>query len=184
MDSFRIKIQLDKGIGKGKKTGIQLTEELENYIQLLQDCATCTNISSAKNRGNIYTFDYLVNDATKAAFQTAFGNPQSLFDALNKLSLLNTFAIPDDYRRELSKKRKNGISLKFPTISSLDKIFSLEQIELILDVPRVRTQYISLSDGEHQFMHIVGGVLLFDQKERERDILYLFDEPETHFNSQ
>lgn len=184
LDSFRIKIQLDKGIGKNKKEGIQLTEELEKYIQLLQDCATCVNISSRKNKGNVYILDYLVNDATKQAFKVAFETPQNLFEALNKLSLLNTFAISDDYRRELKKKRENGISLKFPTISTLDKIFSLEQIELILDIPKVRTQYISLSDGEHQFIHIVGGVLLFDQKKRERDILYLFDEPETHFNPQ
>ena len=184
LDSFRIKIQLNKGVGKNKKEGIQLNEELDGYIHLLQECATCYDITAEKNKGKIYTLDYLVNDATKKAFKDTFETPQKLFEALNKLSLLNTFAIPDDYRTELQKKRKEGIALKFPTISTLDKIFSIEQIELILDIPKVRTQYINLSDGEHQFIHIVGGILLFDKKERAQDILYLLDEPETHFNPQ
>jgi restriction system-associated AAA family ATPase len=184
LDSFRIVIQLDKGIGKGKEGGIELTKELEDYILALQNCATCSKIIEEEGKGNSYTFDYLVNDATKAAFRAAFGSPRELFEALYKLSLLNTFAISNDYRDELSNKRKKGIALKFPTISTLDKIFNIEQIEMILDVPKVRTQYFSLSDGEHQFIHIVGGVLLFDEKDSKQDILYLFDEPETHFNPE
>lgn len=181
LDSFRIVIQLDKGGSQNE--GIILTKELENYVHKLAKCATSKQVTDEK-KGRVFILDYLVNNATKAAFKKAFQTPQLLFDALNKLNLLNTFSIPKKYRTELKKKRETGIPIKFPTIATLDKIFRVEQVELVLSTPKVRTQYINISDGEHQFIHIVGGILLFDQLENEQDILYLFDEPETHFNPQ
>jgi len=181
LDSFRLVIQLNKGGSKNE--GILLTKELETYVNKLSICATCKEIKEEK-KGTTYILDYLVNEPTKRAFKESFGAPQHLFSALNKLNLLNTFAIPKNHRTELKKKRENGIPMKFPTIATLDKVFRVEQVELILSSPKVRTQYMNISDGEHQFMHIVGGILLFDQKDREQDILYLFDEPETHFNPQ
>lgn len=38
--------------------------------------------------------------------------------------------------------------------------------------------YRALSDGEHQFALMLGAVMLFE----DGNVLYLFDEPETHFN--
>ena len=38
--------------------------------------------------------------------------------------------------------------------------------------------YSGLSDGEHQFMHIIGTAILMN----EANTLFLLDEPETHFN--
>lgn len=180
LDSFRIVIQLNKRHG-GKE--VFLTDELEKYVEQLKECATTWQINST-SKGDEYTLDYWVCDATKAAFRKHFETPQGLFNALNKLKLLNTYSIQPKYRKELKKKRENGIPIKFPTIATLDKIFRIEQVELILNTPKVRTQYMNISDGEHQFIHIVGGVLLFDEENSKQDILYLFDEPETHFNPQ
>ncbi|RZK15220.1 MAG: hypothetical protein EOO43_15355, partial [Flavobacterium sp.] len=45
----------------------------------------------------------------------------------------------------------------------------------------IQSRYFrSLSDGEQQFLHLVGTIMLFE----EGNVLYLFDEPETHFNPQ
>ena len=90
--------------------------------------------------------------------------------------------IKNSNRGLLRKRREKGQLTKFPQIASLDKIFSIENIELVINAPLVRTEYEKISDGEHQFIHIIGGILLFDEKGPERDLLYLLDEPDTHFN--
>ncbi len=46
--------------------------------------------------------------------------------------------------------------------------------------PTLRVEPKNLSDGEHQLMHILGAVILFDNK----NTLFLLDEPETHFNPE
>lgn len=181
LDSFRIFIRLNKGANTPK---IDLPNEFEEYINKLTRCATCYHIETNDTKGNVYTLDYLVNDFTKKLFKTEFGSAQNLFTTLYKLNLLNTFSIQKEYRNSLRKKRENGILLKFPTVATLDKIFSIDQLELVLSKPKVRTEYMKISDGEHQFIHIVGGILLFDEQNAEQEIMYLLDEPDTHFNPQ
>ncbi|WP_297332244.1 restriction system-associated AAA family ATPase [Flavobacterium sp.] len=179
MNTFRIVIRLHKLYGNKK---VQITQELNTYIEQLKDCATLANISIDDVKGNEYVFDFLVNKITINLFKDKFGNVQNLFEALTKLNLLNTLCIQKKYKDLLRKKREKGQLIKFPQIASLDKIFSIENIELVLKHPEVRTEYEKISDGEHQFIHILGGILLFDTKKADRDILYLLDEPDTHFN--
>jgi len=178
LDSFRITIRLNTM--RGKKQPIIIPHEFKAYIESLVKCSTCNRIEGDETIGKIYTLDFLVDDICKQAFRTEFQNGENLFNVLFKLNLLNTFSITKDYHSELKKKRKQGIFLKFPTIATLDKIFNIERIELVLDQPKVKTEYLKLSDGEHQFISIVGGMLLFDNPESE--VIYLLDEPETHFN--
>ncbi|QHV98733.1 AAA family ATPase [Spirosoma endbachense] len=180
MNSFRIIIRLNKLYGN---KNVKVTKELEGYIQDLIDCSALSSIKMDSKRGNEYILDFIINEATKSLFSKKFdSSPQNLFEALNKLNLLNTLCIQKTYRNILRKKRAKGQLLKFPQIASLDKIFSIEQIELVLTEPKVRTEYEKISDGEHQFMHILGGIMLFDEKEPMRDLIYLLDEPDTHFN--
>ncbi|AHJ95323.1 restriction system-associated AAA family ATPase [Hymenobacter swuensis] len=178
MNSFRINIKLDNMAGAG---AVEVTSELKSFIKALQDCASITEINKSP-KGDTYILDFIVNDATKKLFEEKFRTAQKLFDALTKLNLLNTLCVPSSYRNTLRKRRGKGQLLRFPQIASLDKIFSIEKIELVITEPLVRTEYEKLSDGEHQFIHIVGGILLFDEKYPARDLLYLLDEPDTHFN--
>lgn len=179
MNSFRIVIRLNKLYGNKK---VEVTDELLGYITSLQDCASLSNIQLDEKRGSEYTFDFIIDDISKQLFLEKFGTSQKLFGALTKLNLLNTLCIKNANRNLLRKKREKGQLLKFPQISSLDKIFSIEKIELVLSKPKVRTEYEKISDGEHQFIHIIGGILLFDNENPDRDLLYLLDEPDTHFN--
>ncbi|WBV56454.1 restriction system-associated AAA family ATPase [Chryseobacterium daecheongense] len=179
MNSFRIVIRLNKLFGNKK---VKVTNELQAYIQQLNDCASLANVKVDNNKGNEYVFDFIVNKTTIELFKDKFGSVQKLFEALTKLNLLNTLCIQSKYKDLLRKKREKGQLIKFPQIASLDKIFSIENIELILNKPNLRTEYEKISDGEHQFIHILGGILLFDRENSEREILYLLDEPDTHFN--
>lgn len=179
LNSFRIVIRLNKLSGSSK---VETTEELKDYIQKLQECSATSKIEINDKKGDVYIFDFVVNKVTRELFKLKFKSSQKLFEALTKLNLLNTLCVKSGYRDELKKKRKQGLLLKFPQTGSLDKIFSIEKMELVLTQPNVRTEYEKISDGEHQFVHIVGGILLFDQDSPEKDILYLLDEPDTHFN--
>lgn len=179
MNSFRIVVRLNKLYGNKK---VKVTNELQEYIKHLEDCASLANITLDKKRGNEYIFDFIVNEVTIKLFSDKFGSVQKLFEALTKLNLLNTLCIQGKYKDLLRKKREKGQLIKFPQTASLDKIFSIEKIELVLNKPQVRTEYEKISDGEHQFIHILGGILLFDRNDVERDLLYLLDEPDTHFN--
>ncbi|MCU0445096.1 MAG: restriction system-associated AAA family ATPase [Microscillaceae bacterium] len=175
LSSFRIVVKLDKTrVGK-----VLLTQELEDYQENLRKCATTYYFDEKEQ---IWKYDFLINDATKALFKHYFKSSKNLFLALYKLNLLNTLCIEKKYQNDLRKKRKKGQIIKFPTIATLDKIFRVELVELILSKPNVRTEYMQISDGEHQFIHIVGGMIMFDEADTE--VLYLFDEPDTHFNPQ
>ncbi|WP_448635444.1 AAA family ATPase [Pedobacter panaciterrae] len=180
LNSFKIVIQLNKVHGNQK---VLLPHELARIIDNLNNCATTRKyIPNAK--GDYYELDFLVTEATTELFSNYFSSPRELFLALSKLNLLNTLCIQAKYRTGLRKKRKEGKLLRFPIVPAFDKIFRIEDIEMILSKPSVRTEYLKISDGEHQFMHIVGGLLLFDELEPEREVIYLLDEPDTHFNPQ
>lgn len=180
LNSFKIVIQLDK-VYSNKR--VLLPNGLEKIIQYLKNCSTsCNHVPGTK--GDFYEMNFLLNPATKQLFSEFFGSPRKLFLALSKLNLLNALCVQPKYRTELRKKRKEGKLLRFPTVPAFDKIFRIEDIELILSKPNVRTEYLKISDGEHQFIHIVGGMLLFDESDSEREVIYLLDEPDTHFNPQ
>lgn len=180
LNSFRIVIQLDKVHGNKE---VLLPNNLKKIINDLKSCSTsCNHIISKK--GDYYEMNFLLNDVTKKLFLDFFESPRKLFLALSNLNLLNALCVQPKYRTELRKKRKEGQLLRFPSVPAFDKIFRIEDIELVLSKPNVKTEYLKISDGEHQFMHIVGGMLLFDETDAEREVIYLLDEPDTHFNPQ
>lgn len=182
LNTFRIVVRWNK-LYTGKR--LSVTTELQQYLDDLSDCAILKEIKYESANDEIHTLDFVCDQNTKDLFKEKFGSPQKLFNALTKLNLLNTLCIQKSQREKLRKKREKGQLIKFPQIATLDKIFSIEKIELVLSLNKnnlVKTEYEKISDGEHQFMHIIGGILLFDEKDLSRDILYLLDEPDTHFN--
>jgi hypothetical protein len=95
--SFRCIIQLNhpaapnapKGAPVQRK-GIQLTDELEGYISALMSSATCWDYDE---KHEVYTFDFIVDAASRKAFGHFFKSSIELYRALHKLSLLNDLAI-------------------------------------------------------------------------------------------
>lgn len=186
--SFRCVIQLShltrlktKRRRSEHRKGVQLTDELESYIKALQSAATCWSYDPKQE---IYVFDFLVNDATRAVFAKNFDSPIALYRAFHKLALLNDLAIPSKARDRLKKEiETRRFASRLPEPQDEEKIFRFEQVRFYRGAESVITRsldYVSLSDGEHQLAQILGMFAMILQD----NALFILDEPESHFNPQ
>ena len=169
ISSFRIAINLDKG-------NVKLTKELENTIS---DLKTCALIYDEDSTTQMIVIDYIINSATRQAFQEIFKTAQNFFTAIYKLNLLNAISLTKKERDFYTQQNVKGALLeKPPSVPKERKVFCIDQLKLILTEPQKEIDYVGISDGEHQFIHIIGTVMLFN----ESNILFLLDEPESHYN--
>lgn len=171
--SFRCVIQLNHS---AVSTKVILTPELEEYLQNLINCCTCYNydLNTAT-----YTIDFFVTDATITAFKTFWHNALDLYTSLHKISLLNDLAIRknirDRFKRDLAKR---SFANKLPEPQDEDKVFKFERVRF--STTNKVVDYVSLSDGEHQLAQILGVLSMIGKK----NVLFILDEPESHFNPQ
>ncbi len=173
LKSFRLIIQLKR---KTPLKGIELTPELESYLDSLKKCATCYDFQPNEH---IYTFDYFVNNETKSAFKHFFKNAFRLYSAFYKLELLNNLIIEKKQRQRIKKLRvEHKFVVKPPVIPEENKVFRFENVKLEIKQSPDPIDYISLSDGEHQFVQIFGSLMMIE----DQGTLFLLDEPESHFN--
>jgi restriction system-associated AAA family ATPase len=185
--SCRCVIQLNHRIApkaprktKGRK-GIQLTEELEQYIDALRRSATCW---SYEEKTETYIFDYFFDDASRRAFSHFFHTAITLYRAFHKLALLNDLVISKRARRRLKREVEDRrFASRLPEPQDEDKVFRFEQVRFHCKEKRETPEpvdYVSLSDGEHQQAQIFGVFAMIT----DSDVLFLLDEPESHFNPQ
>lgn len=185
--SFRCVIQLAHSAapkaprrkkGEVHRKGIQLTPELERYIEDLKHSATCYMYDDKDER---YLFDYWVNDQTKIAFRHFWESTIKLYTSLHKLAMLNDLAIPRPTRlrfRGETKKRK--FASRLPEPQDEDKVFRFDQVQFKSSEKEKVVEYVSLSDGEHQLLQILGVFSMISFP----NILFVLDEPESHLNPQ
>jgi len=187
LHSFRCVVQLAHGaISKAKpavfaRTGrkeIQLTAELEHYLENLQRCATCYTYNE---KTETYIFDFWINDQTQKAFQFFWDSILDLYSAFHKLAMLNDLAIPkptrDRFRRDTKTRR---FASRLPEPQDEDKVFRFEQVSFVPQAGGEIVDYVSLSDGEHQLAQLLGTMCMVSYP----NVLFLLDEPESHFNPQ
>lgn len=171
--NFQLVIQTKQSAAPSN--GIILTEELEKWIQNLKSVATCYEYSQKENK---YTLDFYNNIATREALKIYFKKPIDFYTALYKIELLNNLIIESNYLKEIKRKRKTRQSLiRNPVVPDKDKVLHYSEIKLRHKSGEL-INYLSLSDGEHQFMNVFGTILMSDFD----NALFLLDEPETHFN--
>lgn len=171
--NFQLVIQTKQNAAPSN--GIILTEELEKWIQNLKSVATCHEYSPKENK---YTLDFYNNKATREALKFYFKKPIDFYTALYKIELLNNLIIESNYLKEIKRKRKTRQSLiRNPVVPDKDKVLHYSEIKLRHKSGEL-INYLSLSDGEHQFMNVFGTILMSDFD----NALFLLDEPETHFN--
>ena len=160
------------------RKGIQLTAELENYLDKLKRCATCY---SYDDKNETYIFDFWVNDQTKAAFRFFWKSTLELYSSFHKLAMLNDLAIPkntrDRFRRDTKTRR---FASRLPEPQDEDKVFRFERVNFVAETGDEVVDYVSLSDGEHQLAQILGTFSMLSFP----NVLFLLDEPESHFNPQ
>lgn len=160
------------------RKGIQLTDELEASIDRLKRCATCYDHDP---KIDAYTFDFLVTKQTRIAFSHFWDNVLELYSVFHKLAMLNDLAISKTARKRFetdTKQRRFASRLPEPTDD--DKVFRFEQVNFRgIDTENI-VDYVSLSDGEHQLAQLLGTFCMVSFT----NVLFLLDEPESHFNPQ
>ncbi|MGA0557878.1 restriction system-associated AAA family ATPase [Larkinella sp. VNQ87] len=185
LHSFRCVVQLahaaaprapERSRAASKRKGIQLTDELERYLEYLQKCATCYQYD---DKTETYTFDFLVTDETKAAFRFFWKTAFELYSAFHKLAMLNDLVIPKHARERFSKEtRSRRFASRLPEPQEEDKVFRFERVNFFAQNRATTVDYVSLSDGEHQFAQLLGTFSMLSFA----NVLFLLDEPESHFN--
>lgn len=188
LHSFRCIIQLahqKKSKKRAERKGIQLTDELEAYIDQLKRCATCYTYDE---ESEIYTFDYWINEQTRNAFRRFWSDALDLYSAFHKLAMLNDLVLSkktrDRFRRDTRTRR---FASRLPEPQDEDKVFRFERVrfrkrerEAGNTSDDTEVDYVSLSDGEHQLAQLLGIFCMLSSP----NILFLLDEPESHFNPQ
>jgi restriction system-associated AAA family ATPase len=135
--------------------------------------------------------DYLIDEATKRAFQVHFGEASgesedfnkaksalNLFQSLQTLLTLNHYKVDDETKAELYQSGSLYVNETISTPASHERITRFKEAELIKERVKDGLYVKALSDGEHQLLHTIGLCLLY----RHESVLFLLDEPETHLN--
>lgn len=176
LNSFVISIQtLGPQSPNRNKGGVILTPELELWRQKLINISD-ENIFDEKHQLNTLKFN--INDETRLAFKDNFSSALELYTCLYKLELLNNLIVDKTTRDKIKKERKERrLVTKMPIVSDINKVLNYSELKFALNDDS-EINYLSLSDGEHQFMNVFGTLLMINQE----NCLFLLDEPETHFN--
>ena len=178
LQSFRITLNTNELY---KKVILKNRRITVNLLKLKQ-CAT-TWVEKNVEEHNLLILDFFVNRATKDAFKFHFGSAFNLFSFFYELEIFNLYQVDENTRNSMLQVHKsynvNDESSK-PDPSRLT--FRIEKIiiskNLGKDKPPAEIYYKALSDGEHQFIEVLGTVLMMEQP----GCLFLLDEPDTHFN--
>jgi restriction system-associated AAA family ATPase len=187
INSFRCVVQLAHSAApkaparrkaRSARKGIQLTEELEAYLDQMQRCSTCYHHD---RETDAYIFDFLVDDQTRMAFRRYWKSTLDLYSAFHKLAMLNDLAIPKASRERFKKHTKlRRFASRLPEPQDENKVFRFERVTFHAKGHTETVDYVSISDGEHQLAQMLGTFCMVS----DRNVLFLLDEPESHFNPQ
>ena len=178
LHSFRITIRY-ADISGSKPKEIQFDQALERKIKLLKNCATSW-LEKGNGSKRVLTMDYLVTTETKKAFSAAFGTtPFELYKTFYELEMQNFHTVPESILEMVTNGPKwLNISDELPKQDPNKLVFRLEKIFITKQGVDRAIKYKGLSDGEHQFLQIIGMILMVE----ENGCLFLLDEPDTHYN--
>lgn len=162
---------------------IKIPSFLNLAIENLKKCSTVFDEIKIENKEpyTMYEFYFYVNDMTKQLFKNYFKSARELFKTFYYLRLLNNHLIGKDTQYKIKNIKENiNISALLPKYEESKKVFNISDISFKKNKIIKPVYYKQLSDGEHQFLHVIGTLLLMDKL----GTLFLFDEPETHFNPE
>lgn len=184
LHSFRCIVQLAHPtypkvkVSGSKRKGIQITDELESYLNHLTRSATCYNYDE---KTETYVFDFFVDDQVRVAFRSFWSETLRLYSSFHKFSMLNDLAIPKATRERFKKQTKTRrFASRLAEPQDEEKVFRFERVCFSPKGQGEPVDYVSLSDGEHQLAQILGTMAMTSFA----NVLFLLDEPESHFNPQ
>ncbi len=144
-------------------------------IDRLTHCATC---SFYDDETDSLILDYWVTPETRTAFKNHFSGILDLFQSFQALIFLNLYSVSDALKKDLYRSQSLYLNETVPVLPLDERIIRFEDLVLFKQGVTDPVYAKSLSDGEHQFLHTLGLCLLF----KDKNALFLLDEPETHFN--
>lgn len=182
LSTFSINLLLKRSINSKSYLPSELSEAVESFKKI--DPLFEEKVLSNKGSETLQLkFNFQLNDVTIKAFKSYFLTSDSLFKILYSFQILNI----DKISKSLIKRVKETSAGSGENISDLIPKYELEkQLFYIGNITFNKKgtgdliYYKQLSDGEHQLLQILGSILLMKRK----DSLFLFDEPETHFNPE
>nr|NJM04654.1 restriction system-associated AAA family ATPase [Desulfobacula sp.] len=144
-------------------------------IDRLAQCATCSFMDEETES---LILDYWVTPETRTAFKNHFSSILDLFQSFQALIALNLYPVSDAMKKALYRSASLYVNETVPILPLDERVIRFEDLILLKEGVNAPVYAKSLSDGEHQFLHTLGLCLLFKNK----NALFLLDEPETHFN--
>lgn len=184
LHSFRCVVQLaPRTVTKRRNAttkGVQLTSELEAYIDQLKRACTCYDYD---DKTELYTFDFLVDKEIRKGFKHYWKTSEALYNSLHKLAMLNDLSIPKQTRTRFDRDaNQRKFAARLPEPQDEDKVFRFEEVRFVSSNGNDHgvVDYVSLSDGEHQLAQLLGTMCMISAP----NTLFLLDEPESHFNPQ
>jgi len=94
---------------------------------------------------------------------------------------LNNHLVGGDTQKKVRNAgTKTNISTMLPRYEASKRVFDISDIAMEKEDVLGPVYYKQLSDGEHQFLHVIGAMILLDSD----GVLFLLDEPETHLNPE
>lgn len=168
---FEIKINRNQ-----KKRGfLRIGKEIEKFLSFLK-----SNAASSRPIGNdVEQLSFIVTDTLKKEFQDNFLDAVGLYSLFRQISYLNINALKKrQIDKLLSSEQEIYENYRMEDFTADKKLFQISSINIRKSDINYPISYKNLSDGEHQFIHIIGTLMMM----KEENALFLFDEPETHFN--
>lgn len=161
-----------------KKTGIlTVDKEIDKLLLFFKNKSDSASETSSGNE----LYEFTVTPELKKEFQENFLDAVGLYTLFKRLGYLNLNSIPKGKIDSLLSSQveiyENYKNIDFASNKKLFQISRISISKINIDHP---INYRNLSDGEHQFIHIIGTLMMM----KDESALFLFDEPETHFNPQ
>ncbi|MGC9935245.1 restriction system-associated AAA family ATPase [Priestia aryabhattai] len=154
---------------------LNITKNLTQTIQKLKNCSTCNYYDAEADE---LFLDYWVNEETKQAFAHNFDSAIELFQVFEILLTLNLYTVNEKLKKELYQSTSLYVNETVPTLPSDERVMRFKDLWIQKSEVDENILSKSFSDGEHQFLHSLGLCLLY----KDKNCLFLLDEPDTHFN--
>lgn len=168
---FDIKVNLNQ-----KKRGVlKIGKEIEKLLIFLKSNSASSTIIA----NDIEQLSFIVTPQLKKEFQDNFLDAVGLYNLFRQISYLNINSVKRiRIDALLDSQQEIYENYKIEDFTADKKLFQISSINIHKSDINYPISYKNLSDGEHQFIHIIGTLMMM----REENALFLFDEPETHFN--
>ncbi|MBL0953136.1 MAG: restriction system-associated AAA family ATPase [Leptospira sp.] len=172
--SFSIYVRLDRPNYKDFKFPSSINLIIEKLLSCSEEIVSLDRKSKKKK------LFFKINSDTRNLFHNNWEDAYNLFRDLYRLRLMNIFLNSDtNIKRARHLKLGKNLNSWLQKPAPINQIFYIDEI-IFKNQKNENIYYKHLSDGEHQLLHSLSGLMLLESK----NSIFIFDEPDTHFNPE